>query len=295
MAQRAIALPRRARRDLTSGSIVRLIVAQSAPSIAEMALMNVVGLVQAFWMGQVGGTALASVAIGTTLRIVLISPMMGLSAGGMAVVAHHIGAQEPRKADHAVMQTIVLVLLFIAPIIVLGQIMAPTFLRWMGASGELLANSLAYVRIIFGGLLFMEMLPTVNGVIRGAGHPEYTLRTNVVNIAVLIAVGTALVLGPGPFPALGVRGAAWAAVAGSTAGVLAQLVILIGGWAGVRLHLRDIAPDIATMKRILRVALPAAAQRFSPNLANALLVRIVTGFGAEVLTAYSLVSRISAF
>jgi putative MATE family efflux protein len=295
LAQRTLALPRRVERDLTTGSLVSLIASQSAPSVAEMALMNTVGLVQAFWMGHVSETALAAVAIGTTLRIVLISPMMGLSAGGMALVAHHIGAKERRKADHAVMQTILLVFLFIAPIMVVAQSMAPVFLRWMGTSGELQANALAYVRIVFGGLLFMEMLPTMNGVIRGAGHPEYTLGANMVHIVVMFAVGTALVLGTGPFPALGVSGAAWAAVTGSAAGVAAQLIILIGGRAGVRLHLRDAVPDWSTMKRILRIAVPSAAQRFSPNLANALLVRIVTGFGPEVLTAYSLVSRISAF
>jgi putative MATE family efflux protein len=295
LAQRALALPRRSERDLTTGNLVQLIAAQSAPSIAEMALMNTVGLVQAFWMGHVSETALAAVAIGTTLRIVIISPMMGLSAGGMALVAHYIGAKERRKADHAVMQTILMVFLFIVPLMVVGQSMAPLFLSWMGATGELHANTLAFVRIIFGGLLFMEMLPTMNGVIRGAGHPEYTLRTDMVHVAVMFSVGTALVLGPGPFPALGVSGAAWAAVAGSAAGVAAQFVILSDGRAGVRLHLRDAVPDWPTMKRILRIALPSAAQRFSPNLANAILVRIITGFGAEVLTAYSLVSRIASF
>ncbi len=295
MDQTALARPRRARRDLTTGKIVPLVMVQSAPSILEMALTNTVSLVQAFWMGQVGETALAAVAVGTTLRIVLISPMMGLSAGGMAVVAHHIGAQEQREADHAVMQTILLVLLIIAPTMVVAHLMAPTFLRWMGTSGALYADTLGFVRVTFSGLVFLEMLPSMNGVIRGAGHPEQTLYTNIVNIVVLLAVGSSLVLGLGPFPALGVRGAAWAAVAGAFAGVIAQFVILRAGWAGVRIHLRDAVPNLAMMKRILRIALPASAQRLSPNLANALLVRIISGFGDEVLTAYSLVSRISTF
>ena len=135
----------------------------------------------------------------------------------------------------------------------------------------------------------------MNGVIRGAGHPEYTLRINIVNVIVMVITASILVSGVGPFPALGVRGAGWAAVIGSASGVAAQLITLAGGKAGVRLHLKDVRPDLPVMKRILRIAIPTSAQRFSPNLANALLMRLVSSLGNDVLTAYSLVSRLYGF
>jgi len=260
-----------------------------------MALFGVSGLVHAYWMGRVGRTALAAVTIGTTLRIALISPMMGLSAGGMAVVARHVGARDQRRADHAVMQTILLIFAFILPLCILGQLMGNTFLGWMGAEGALREEALAYLRIIFGGLVFMEMLPTLNGVIRGAGHPEYTLRINIVNVVMMLLLEPILVLGLGPLPAMGVRGAAWATVLSSASGVGAQLLTLRRGSAGLRIHLRNARPDRAVIKSVLKIALPTSAQRFSPNLAAALLMRLVTSFGNEVLTAYSVVMCLFGF
>ncbi|MFO7918527.1 MAG: MATE family efflux transporter [Anaerolineae bacterium] len=295
MTSKAVMQKSRARRDLVSGPLPRQILELALPSVAEQALFSVMGLLDAFWMGRVSEMALAAVTMGTTLRVVLISPMMGLSAGGMAVVARHCGADDTRRADHATMQAILLIVFFVVPLAVLGQLMGRTFLRWMGARGEVLRDATAYLRIVFGGLLFMETLPSMNGVIRGAGYPEYTLRINVVSIAVTFLVEAMLVLGVGPFPALGVRAAGWAAVLGSAAGVMAQLSVLLGGKAGLCLHWRDLRPDPTVMRQILRIAIPTTAQRFSPNLTNALLMKLVAYLGNDVLAAYSVLSRLIGF
>ena len=282
--------------DLTTGNLPRQIARLSVPGTADrMLAFGVVGLLHAYWMGQVGGAALAAVSMATTLRIVIISPMMGLSGGGMAVVARYVGAHDNRTADRATMQTILLIVFFTLPLTAIGLVLGETFLRWMGAEGELLSDALAYLRVIFSGLLFMEMLPSMNGVLRGAGHPEYILRITIVNLVVMGLLEPVLVLGLGPFPALGVRGAAWAAVISSAAGVAAQFATLASGRAGLRLHVRDLRPDGSLMRRVLKVAIPTSVQRFSPNLANALLMRLVSGFGTDVLTAYSVTSRVSGF
>jgi len=285
----------RPQRDLTSGALGKHLLTLSVPSTASMALFSVVGLVDAYWLGQLSSTALAAQAMATAVRMALISPMMGLSAGGMAVVARCIGARDQPAADRAVMQTILMVVLFVLPLSLLGQLGGVTALRWMGAEGPLLAEAVAYMRIIFGGLLFMEMLPTLNGVIMGTGHPEYVLRFNLANIVVMMLLEPLLTLGLGPFPRLGIRGAAWATVLGSASGVAAQLWTLLRGGCGVRLHLSDIRPDPSMMRRVLKIALPTTAQRLSPNLASALLIRLVSSFGSDVLTAYSVISRLFRF
>jgi Na+-driven multidrug efflux pump len=198
----------RRHRDLTTGSIDRWLATLSVPAAVEMVISQSVGLVDAFWLGQAGGLGLAAAAVASTLRMVLISPMMGLSMGGMAVVARHVGERDQRGADYAVMQSLLLVLLFTIPIMAVGYLFGRTFLQWMGASGELLETSWAYFSTLFIGLFFMEALPTMSGVIRGAGHPEYTLRINILSTGILLVLDPILVLGWGPIPALGVRGAA---------------------------------------------------------------------------------------
>jgi len=279
-------------RDLTMGPVWRLTALLALPSTLENVMFAASSIINTYWMGRVPGMAIAAVTLGTTLRLALISPMMGLSAGGMAVVARHLGAKEQAQADKAVMQTLLLVVLFVVPLGLIGLAFGGVFLRWMGASGALHADALSYLRIILSGLLFMEMLPTMSGVMRAAGHPEYTLRINAVFVVVMTILEAALVLGWGPFAAMGVRAAGWASVIASATAVAVQMTILVRGGAGVKLHWHDMRPDRRTMWRVLRIALPSTLQRFSPNMANAVMLRIVGGLGPTVLTGYSVVQTI---
>lgn len=294
--QREAAQPARVNaRELTTGSVPRQMLSLALPNSLEMLMFSVVRLLDTFWMGQVGGMAIPAVAMGTTLRMVLISPMMGLSMGGMAVVARYMGARDQEMADRAVMQCLLLIILFTAPIMLIGYLGFPVFLGWMGATSEVFDGALAYLRVLFAGLFFMECLPTMSGIIRGAGRPEYTLRINIVNVVVLGITFPILALGWGPFPALGVRGAAVASVLGSVAGVIGVAYVLFTGQAGVRPRLRHIKPDLAMMARILRISIPTSFERLSPNLGAAVFMRMVSAFGYQVLTAYSIFFQLWGF
>jgi putative MATE family efflux protein len=282
-------------RELTVGNVGRQVFSLAVPATIESALQTTVRLMDTYWMGRVGGMAVASVAMATALRMVLISPMMGLSMGGQAIVSRYVGERDQERADRAVMQVLLLIALFTLPITVLGYTLTPALLRLMGASEAVLPNATAFLRIIWGGLFFMECLPTMCGVLKGAGRPEYTLRINMLNMAVLGIAEPILALGLGPVPAMGIRGAALASVMGAASGVLGVMLILGTGQAGVRLHLRDIRPDWTMMKRVLRISIPASVERFSPNLGAATFMRLISYFGDQVLTAYSIFHQIYGF
>ena len=291
----AYRLSQRAPRDLTTGSLVGHLLRLALPSTGEFAVFSISALVHTWWLSRLGGSALAAVAMGTTLRLVLISPMMGLSAGGMALVARAVGAGNRREADHAVQQAALLVLAFSLPIMLVGQVFVRTFLGWMGASGQLLEEATLFLRVIFAGIFFMECLPTLTGVIRGAGHPEQTLRINLTSVATLMLLDLLLLSGFGPLPSLGVIGAGLASVLSAAAGVAMQYVILRRGTAGVTLKRFDLRPDFAMMCRILRIAFPISLQRLAPNLGAAIvtwLINTLASDGTNVLTAYSITTQI---
>lgn len=278
--------------DLISGPLASQLIRLSVPSAAEVGLFGILPLIHAYWMGRLGGEALAAVAMGTSLYVVLSSPMRGISRGGMAVVARHIGAKEHARANQAAGQTLMLLFLASLPIALLGLGLGRTLLSWMGARGEVAEGALVYLRMMMWGLVAMELIPCLDNVIRGAGHPEVTVRFNLITVAVTAIVEPALVLGWGPFAPLAVRGAGWASIAGSLAGALDQLGVLRSGSAGLRLTLRDLRPDRALIRGILRIGLPSSMQRLSPNLASALLMAPVAALGTHVLVAYSVVTRI---
>lgn len=288
------AVPTRTR-ELTSGNVPRQMLSLAIPSSAEIFIHSIVRLLDTYWMGRVGSMAIPVVAMGTTLRLVLISPMMGLSMGGMAVVARYVGARDQEMADNAVMQCLLLIMLFTVPITIIGYQGFSLFLRWMGATGEVMEGALAYLRTLFLGLFFLECLPTMSGIIRGAGRPEYTLRINVLNVVVLGISLPILALGWGPAPALGVRGAALGSLLGAMAGCSAVFYVLLTGHAGVRLRLRHLRPDLRMMWRILRISIPNSMERFSPNLGAAGFMALVSALGPQVLTAYSIFHQLWGF
>jgi putative MATE family efflux protein len=264
----------------------------SAPSAAEVGLFGILPLIHAYWVGRLGGEALAAVAMGTSLYVVLSSPMRGISRGGMAVVARYTGGKDHRHANQAAGQTLLLLLVCSLPIAILGLTLGKTLLYWMGARGDVAQGALIYLRMMMWGLIAMELIPCLDNVIRGAGHPEVTVRFNVITVAVTAIVEPVLVLGLGPFAPLGIYGAGWAIILGSSAGVLDQLGVLRSGSAGLQLRPTDLRPDRDTIRHILRIGLPSSLQRLSPNLASALLMAIVASLGTPVLVAYSIVTRI---
>jgi len=294
MSQKTNARPRRGR-DLTTGSIPRLVAVLSAPTAAEALLHSLAGLVHAYWMGRVGGHALAALSLGMTLQFLFLSPLIGTSSGIMAVVARHIGAREQVQADRALMQGILLFLTLSVPLIIVGVTGAPLFLRWMGATGDVHASAVSYGRILLAGVALSELPFTLGSAMRGAGHPEYSLYTSGVVVAVTILVESVLGLELGPFGPLTLNGAAWAALIGAAAGLVAQALVLVSGRAGLRLHLCDLRFDWSYMVRILRIGVPSGVKMLSPSMANALLMRVVASFGTTVLTAYALITRVTFF
>jgi putative MATE family efflux protein len=176
-----------------------------------------------------------------------------------------------------------------------GILAGRLLLGWMGAEGGLLTNAYAFFRVIMLGLWFMEMLPCADNIIRGAGYPEYTLSANAATVVVMLVAEPIFVLGLGPVPAMGAAGAGWGIVLGSMAGAAIQLAVMLRGDAGTRLRPRYLVPDLPLIGRLTRIALPATAQRLSFNLANALFMAVVTGFGEAVLVAYSVVNRVTGF
>ena len=245
-----------------------------------------------FWMGKLGAAALASAGITQTLRFAMISPIMGLSVGGGAVIARYVGARDQARANLAMFQSLVLFSLMVGGTGLAAFIFARPLLRLLGAEEEILPLALSYARIIFAGLPAMEMLPTVGFLLNASGSPERSLQANIIAATSAILLEPFLVFGLGPFPQLEIRGGAMALVLGSALGSGYHIFVLLTGRARVRLDLNSLRLHGQIMKRIILITLPAGVQRGTFNIANAVLIRIVSAYGTTAVAAYSVVMRI---
>ena len=277
------------RHDITRGSLVRNIWHLAWPITLSQFLFMLPGLYDAAWLGRLGPGAQAAAGLATSVRITMISVLMALSGGSGAVVARYVGAKDQEKANLAVLQAVILMIVASGTLGLIGVIFAEPLMRLAGADADVLPLAVRYARILFAGLIAMEMVPSVGGMMNAAGAPHVRLGM------MLWSMGTMLVAEPLLVNWLGLEGAVLALVGSNTVGMLWGLGVLVTGRASVRIDVRNLRLDFPMMKRILRVALPAIIQRGTPNLAMSLLMRLISSYGAATLAAWVVVRRIFSF
>ena len=277
------------RHDITQGSLVRNIWHLAWPIVLSQLLFMAPGLYDAIWLGRLGPGAQAAAGLATSVRITMISVLMALSGGSGAVVARYVGAKDQENANLAVLQGVILMVLSSGSLGVVGVIFAEPLMRLAGADATVLPLAVRYARILFAGLIAMEMVPSVTGMLNAAGAPGVGLTMRLWSMVTMIIAEPLLVKW------LGLEGAVLALVGSNTVGMLWGLGVLVAGWAPVRIDVHNLRLDAPMIKRILRIALPAIVQRGTPNLAMSLLMRLVSAYGAATLAAWVVARRIFSF
>jgi putative MATE family efflux protein len=276
-------------RDVTQGSLASNIAGLAWPIIVSQTLFSFPNLYDTFWLGQISRDAQAVAGLTMSVRFVMISVLIGLSIGSGAVVARYVGAKEQDKANLAALQAVILMLTASGGLGIVGIIFARPLLTLVGADGATLPLALRYFRIIFAGLITLEMVPSIGAMLNAAGAPQVMLGMT------LLSAGTLLVGEPLLVKWMGIEGAALALVGSNGIGMLWGLGVLVAGRASVRLDLRHFRLDFPMMGRILRVTLPGILQRGTPHLAAAYLTRLISAYGAPTLAAWVVAKRAADF
>ena len=283
------------RHDYTEGPIGRAIVLLAIPMVLEVALESVLAVVNVFWVGRLGADAVATVGITESMLALVYAVAIGLSMGAAATVARRIGEKDPERAASAAVQSIGLGVAVAVPIGVAGAFLAPRLLTAMGAAPSVIATGSTFTTIMLGANVVILLLFLINAIFRGAGDASMAMRSlwlaNIVNLA----LDPCLIFGLGPFPRLGVTGAAVATCIGRGSGVLYQIWTLKQGRGRIVIARRHLALDPAAMMRLLRVSANGIVQVAIGTASWIGLVRILSGFGSAVLAGYTIGIRIVVF
>jgi MATE family, multidrug efflux pump len=281
--------------DFTEAPVSRAVVLLAVPMVLEMLMESVFVVADVFFVGRLGPDAVATVGITESWMTVMYAMAAGLSIGAMAMVARRIGEKDRDAAARAAVQSIVLGL---AAAIVLGSVGAlfgPRLLAIMGASDDVLRTGSTFSRVMLGGCGTVLMLFLMNAVFRGAGDAAIAMRVLWFANAINIILGPCLIFGIGPFPELGVAGAALGTTIGRGSGVLYQLYHLTRRGGRIEIHATHLGIDTAVMKSILRISGTATFQNFIATASWMGLVRILTGFGSAAVAGNTIGIRIILF
>jgi putative MATE family efflux protein len=281
--------------DYTAGNLNRAILLLAIPMVLEMVLESLFAVVDVLWVGRLGANAVATVGLTESLLALVFSIGIGLSMSTTAMVARRIGEKDPVDAAIAGAQAIFLGLLISLAIGIPAFVFAPQLLRLMGASPEIVATGSGYARIALGGCGAIVMLFLNNAIFRGAGDAAIAMRLLWVSNILNLILDPCLIFGLGPFPRLGVTGAALATFSGRSIGVLYQFYRLMKGSERIRIPPSLLRLNPRVMWRLIRVSLTGILQFAIANTSWIALVRIVSIFGAAALAGYTIAIRIVIF
>lgn len=283
------------RRDYTEGSIGRSIALLAIPMVLEMSMESIFAVVDVFFVSRLGADAVATVGLTESMLAIIYAVAMGLSIGASATVARRIGARDADGAARAAVQAVVLGILISTVLGIAGAMFAPQLLRLMGASSSVLETGTMFTRVMLGANASVLLLFLVNAIFRGAGDAAIAMRTLWLANAINIVLGPCLIFGLGPFPRLGVTGAAIATSIGRGTGALFAISRLLFSDGRVRVRARHLRLEPAIMLGMLRLSGSATFQVLVGTASWVALIRILARFGSDALAGYTIAIRILLF
>lgn len=281
--------------DFTQGSINRGIVLLAVPMMLELALEAVFAVVDIFFVAQLGAEAIAVVGLTEALITILYAVSIGLAMSVTALVARRIGEHQPDAAAQIAAQSIWVGGLLAIVISVAGFSYTPDLLSFMGANETIIKNHGDFTRILFAGSSTILFIFLLNGIFRGAGDAAIAMRVLWISNAINIVLDPCLIFGWGPFPELGVAGAAVATTIGRGVGVIVQLYYLFFAIHRIHISRRHLIPMPNLMLKIIDIAKGGIFQFFIETSSWVFLMKIVSSFGATAIAAYTIAIRIIVF
>ncbi len=281
--------------DFTSGPIGRALGLLAIPMMLEMAMESIFAVVDIAFVSRLGTDAVAAVGITEALITVLYGTAIGLSIGLTAMVSRRIGAGDAIGAAAVTGQAIWVGALLSVFIGIAGVTYARDLLEMMGASAAVIEQGVGFTAVILGGSVSIIYLFLLNAAFRGAGDASVALRSLWIANGINIVLDPCLIFGLGPFPEMGVTGAAVATTIGRSIGVIYQLWYLMNGRGRIEFHVQYLRFNLALTLRMIRISLGGIGQFLIATASWIAVMRIVAIYGSGAIAAYTIALRMMEF
>ena len=281
--------------DYTRGAVGSALGLLAIPMMLEMAMESIFAVVDIAFVSRLGTDAVAAVGITEALITVLYAIAMGLGMSVTAMVSRRIGAKDREGAARVMGQAIWTGAFLSIVVGVFGVIFARDLLVLMGASDNVIREGEGFTAVLLGGSASIVYLFLLNAAFRGAGDAAVALRSLWLANGINIILDPCFIFGLGPFPEMGVTGAAVATTIGRGIGVVYQLYYLFGGRGRLAFHFRHLALVRDLIKRMLIVSIGGIGQFLITTASWVVLMRLVAFYGSGPIAAYTIALRMIEF
>ncbi|QCC50882.1 MATE family efflux transporter [Halapricum salinum] len=280
--------------DLTSGGIGWPLFYLSLPIVVTNLLQTAYNLADTFWVGRFSTTALTAITFSFPLVFLMFAMAMGLAIAGSVLVAQNIGADDESQAQFAASQTVVFSLTVSLGLGLAGYAVVEPVLGLLGADAAVQVLAADYMRVIALGMPFMFGFAVFISLMRGYGDTVTPMLVMLGSVVLNIAIDPFLIFGWGPFPQLGITGAAIATVFSRALAMVVGLAIMFRGSYGVEIHLSQMRPDFAYWGKLLRIGVPGSVEVTGRALSVTVMLFIVGQFANEVVAGFGVVARVNS-
>jgi putative MATE family efflux protein len=281
--------------DFTNGSLRRAILLLSIPMVLEMLMESVFAIVDIYFVSRLGAGAVATVGLTESIISIIYSIAIGFSTATAAVVSRRIGEKNPSGAGNAAFQAILLGISASLIIGIPGVVFAERLLIMMGSPHETARELSSYTAIMLGGNVVIMLLFIINAIFRSSGDAAVSMRVlwmaNIINIILV----PCLIFGLGPFPQMGIAGAAVATTTGRGVAVLYQFYLLFSGRKRIKLERHHLVIDLKVIGRLLKLSFGGMGQSIIMTSSWIALVRIIALFGPATVAGYTIGIRLVVF
>lgn len=279
-------------KDMTQGSAAKLILTFSLPMLVGNIFQQMYNMVDSIVVGRfVGPNALAAVGTSFPIIFLLISLVLGLTMGSGVVISQFFGAKQTDKVRRAVSTALSFQLVFALIMSMLGLVLSRPLLLLLRTPPEIITESVAYMQIFFGGLIFMFAYNAFAGILRSLGDSKTPLYFLMISSLINIGLDIYFVAGLG----WGVRGVAWATLIAQGFSSVLCLVYVYKRVPLLRFTRAEWVFDMDIFKTMLRIGIPSSIQQTVASIGMMAMQALVNSFGSVTIAAYTAASRMDSF
>ncbi|WP_319590701.1 MATE family efflux transporter [uncultured Draconibacterium sp.] len=282
-------------RNLTEGDVKKHLMQLTWPMLLGLIGMVIFNLIDTYFVGKLGVQQLAAMSFSFPVVMFLNSVAMGVGIGTTSLISRNIIHADKNEVKAMSGRAMVLGLIVVLVFVTIGLLTIRPLFTALGAETDVLKYVDDYMTIWYFGVPFVVIPMIGNNIVRATGDTFTPGMIMLFSAVVNAILDPFMIFGYGPFPEMGIKGAAWATVITRSMGLVAILYILIKRNKMLTFRLDGLRNTLSTWKKVLYVGGPASLSMLITPISVGLITKILAGFGKEAVAAFGVASRVEMF
>lgn len=281
--------------ELTSGNVNKGLIKLVVPMILANLLNIAYNIVDTIWIGQmVGSSGLGAIAVSFPIILILMAIASGITVAGNILVGQYFGANDNKSVLYISRVTTTISVITSIALALIGYIFAPPLMKFLKASESIMEYSVSYFRISMIGFPFMFYYFLIAALLRGIGDTVRPLIFLAIASVLNIILDPLMIAGIGPFPKMGLDGAAYATAFSQFISVVVSMIYLKTKDSIVRANPLRIVFDLKITKLMLKIGMPFATMQLIVSISWLFLNRLINGYGESASASVAINMRIDS-